>query len=440
MKTCRIIVLLAACVLLFACKPAPGTRTMTMIDPGHFHAALIQKSMLPGVSETVRVFAPEGAELRTYLQAIDSYNSRPEQPTSWKEEVHASDDYLEALPEARKGDFVVLAGNNRKKADYILTAVRKGYHVLADKPMAINVTDFQKLKEAYALARQNRLVIYDLMTERYDLLNIVGRKLISDRELFGDPLEVTISSVHHFYKNVSGNALQRPAWYYDVRQQGEGIADVTTHLVDQVFWLCFPDDSIRKQDVTLLEAEHSPTAVTLEQYTASTGAKVFPDYLSGAVKDGVLHVLSNGSISFDVKGVPVRMHVRWDYEAPSGTGDTSEALFRGSHATVRFVQNASTGFVRQLFLSAPEPEARRVEARLKERYSFIQLSPAEENTFLVDIPPKERPGHEEHFSLTASAFLEYLDGKPLPAWEEPNTLTKYFLTTGAVALADRMTE
>ena len=44
-----------------------------------------------------------------------------------------------------------------------------------------------------------------------------------------DNPSITMESVHHFFKNVSGKPLIRPAWYYDVAQQGEGIADVTTH-------------------------------------------------------------------------------------------------------------------------------------------------------------------------------------------------------------------
>lgn len=427
--------LLAASGLVLSCREGSGDRTMTLIDPGHFHASLIQKNMLEGVSGTVKVFAPEGEELQTYLAAIESFNSRAENPTCWKEEVHAGADYLEALPEAEKGDFVVLAGDNGKKADYLLAAVRKGYHVLSDKPLAIDGKGFSTLKEAYSLAEEKGLVIYDLMTERYDVLNLVSRELTGDKELFGAPVAVAMSSVHHFYKNVSGAVLKRPAWYYDVRRQGEGIADVTTHLVDQVFWQCFPGEAIGIQDVTLKEADHDPTAVTPEQYTASTGVAAFPDDLRDDVADGALQVLSNGSFSFEVKGVPVSIRVRWDYEAPAGSGDTSESLFKGTGATVRLVQDASTGFVRQLFLSAPEEAAGKAEKRLKKKYPYIDFKPSGEGSFLVDIPSGDRPGHEAHFNLVAKTFLAYLDGKDLPAWERTNTLTKYYLTTGAAELA-----
>jgi len=50
---------------------------------------------------------------------------------------------------------------------------------------------------------------------------------------------VVIESVHHFFKEVSGKPLIRPAWFFDVRQQGEALPDVGTHLVDLVQWMCF---------------------------------------------------------------------------------------------------------------------------------------------------------------------------------------------------------
>jgi hypothetical protein len=50
--------------------------------------------------------------------------------------------------------------------------------------------------------------------------------------------------VHHFFKVVSEKDIIRPAWYFDVSLQGEGIVDVTTHLVDLVQWKCFPEFNI----------------------------------------------------------------------------------------------------------------------------------------------------------------------------------------------------
>ena len=53
-----------------------------------------------------------------------------------------------------------------------------------------------------------------------------------------------MESVHYLLKMVAGAPLRRPAWFFDVGQQGEGLSDVGTHLVDLVPWVLFPDQAI----------------------------------------------------------------------------------------------------------------------------------------------------------------------------------------------------
>ena len=55
--------------------------------------------------------------------------------------------------------MVVLAGNNQLKTDYILKAIQSGFNVFADKPMAINEKGFVQLKEAFKLAKKNKLLL-----------------------------------------------------------------------------------------------------------------------------------------------------------------------------------------------------------------------------------------------------------------------------------------
>jgi len=40
------------------------------LDPGHFHAALVQKTMYETVDPVVHVYAPGGAEVQSYLKRI----------------------------------------------------------------------------------------------------------------------------------------------------------------------------------------------------------------------------------------------------------------------------------------------------------------------------------------------------------------------------------
>jgi len=115
---------------------------LVTLDPGHFHAALVQKTMYADVDSVVQVYAPKGSDLQLHLDRINSYNSRKENPTHWNEQVYTGTDFFEQLIAEKKGNLVILSGNNQKKTDYILSSLQNGFHVLADKPMVIDATGF----------------------------------------------------------------------------------------------------------------------------------------------------------------------------------------------------------------------------------------------------------------------------------------------------------
>ncbi len=97
-------------------------RLMTL-NPGHFHAALVQKNMLRQVDPTVYIFAPEGNDLELHKERIEGFNTRDENPTSWELDIYTGDDYLERMIAEQPGNVMVVACNNRSKTDYILLAV-----------------------------------------------------------------------------------------------------------------------------------------------------------------------------------------------------------------------------------------------------------------------------------------------------------------------------
>lgn len=423
-------------MVTLSCSVQPDQISMIVVAPGHFHASLLQKNSLEGVSQTVKVYAQSGSELEAYKSTIESYNAREENPTSWVLDVYEGDDFLEHIPESDGRSFAVFAGNNRLKSDYILHCVEKGYHVISDKPMAINADGYAKLQKAYQTAQDKSLVIYDLMTERYDVQNEITRALMSDKEIFGEVAgKIEIEDIHHFFKQVSGKPLTRPMWYFDVRQQGEGIADVTTHFIDLIFWECFPGQSITVSDVEVNSAERFPTLITLDEYKAVTGADGFPEYLAEDIKDGVLNVYSNGKIDFTVKGVPVSIYMRWDYAAQEGSGDRFHEVIPGRVSSLEIVQDASTGFARRLFINADAGIAAKAEAMLKATWPQVAVKQEGEGRYIVDIPAEYRHPHEEHFNMVGKTFIQcILDGQ-VPQWEKENTLTKYHITTSAVAKA-----
>src|SRR5262245_19747838 len=91
-------------------------RLMT-VDPGHFHAGLIQKEMYPGVATRVDVYAPLGPDLVEHLKRIAAFNARADKPTSWELDVHTGPDFFERMLRDHPGNVVVLSGRNRPKID-----------------------------------------------------------------------------------------------------------------------------------------------------------------------------------------------------------------------------------------------------------------------------------------------------------------------------------
>src|SRR5262249_39882520 len=155
------------------------------LDPGHFHAALVQKEMYPGVDRRVHVYAPLGPDLLAHLGRVAGFNTRPDRPTAWELEVHAGADFEERLLRERPANVVVRSGRNRGKIDRILAAVRAGLNVLADKPWVIAAADLPKLAAALDAAEAGGLVAYDIMTERFEVTSVLQKELVNDPATFG---------------------------------------------------------------------------------------------------------------------------------------------------------------------------------------------------------------------------------------------------------------
>ena len=149
----KILIFFTIALFAMSCKNTTDNQVVLVtLDPGHFHAALVQKTQYPQVSKDVYVYAPDGAELEEHLKKIDGYNTRAENPTAWNEVIYRGEDYLEKMLSEKKGNVMVTAGNNSKKTEYIKKTLEAGINVLADKPMAINVDNYEMLKECFEIA------------------------------------------------------------------------------------------------------------------------------------------------------------------------------------------------------------------------------------------------------------------------------------------------
>jgi predicted dehydrogenase len=419
-----------------------------VVDPGHFHGALLQAEMYDAVAPEVQVYAPVGPDLVDYVARIARFNRRAERPTRWALEIHAGPDFLERMVREKPGTVAIIAGRNRNKIALIEAALGAGMHVLADKPLIIRPDGRPRLAAALDLAARKGLVLFDIMTGRFDVIAILLGALVRDETVFGTPVAgspgepaVAITSTHHLLKEVAGVPNPRPAWYFDVHEQGEALADIGTHLVDLTHRTLFRDAVLdAAADIRILATRRWATPVTLAQFRQVTGEARWPASVAAAVSDDVLQYATNGRLDYTVRGIHVRHEAVWNWQAPPGGNDTHHAVFRGSRARVEVRQGATDGERRDLVVLPAADIAGALERRiaaLQERYPGVALEPLQTG-WRVTVPDRYRVGHEANFLELGQRFLQYV-ARPasVPAGETPNMLTKYFVTTEAVALGDK---
>jgi len=177
--------------------------------------------------------------------------------------------------------------------------------------------------------------------------------------------------------------------------------------------------------------------VSLAQFRQLTGEPLWPDCLAPWIRGDVLEYFCNGRLDYQIRGIHVRVEARWDWQAQAGD-DTHQAVYRGSRARLELRQGAEEGWRPELYV-VPEAEI----AAALERWiaasqpEFPGLGLDRRNgEWRVITPDGLRIGHDAHFAQFTRQFIDYVeDPSSLPAWEKPNVLAKYYVTTEAVALS-----
>jgi len=212
-------------------------------------------------------------------------------------------------------------------------------------------------------------------------------------------------------------------------------------LVDLVQWECFPDIGLDyKKDIHVDKAKRSATIITPAQFKQSTQLDNFPDYLQQYVKDGALNVYANGSIDYTIKGVHVRVAVTWNFEAPSGGGDTHYSIVKGTKANLVIRQGAEQQYKPVLYIEpfdnslAYEQSLTAAINLLEKKYVGLSLKKLG-NGWEVIIPAKYELNHEACFAEVTKRYLDYLQKGKMPTWEVPNMLAKYYTTIEGLRIA-----
>jgi len=434
--TFLLLVLICNTLIVLAQKPAIK---LIVLDPGHGHATYMQGRMYEGIDPEVHVYAPAGPDVETYLNSISRGNNRTSNPTKWKIVLYTGTDYLEKMLAEKKGNAVIISGNNSKKANYIRRSIEAGLHVLADKPLAVTPQDFEMLKVSFKIAAKKNVLLFDPMDLRYDISNILQRELAASQELFGtltkgsiDKPSLIQENLHHFLKFSGAEPARRPAWFFDIEQQGHGITDVSTHLVDMTQWAAFPDQALNAtKDIRILSSKEWPTDLTPSEFKLVTRVD-YPSYLNKYLKDSILAVYANGEINYTIKGIHSKVSVLWKYREPAGSSDTHYALMRGTKAVLELRQGAAEQYKATLYIRAAEgiPAADfsksidQVKLKFQQKYPGFDLI-KKGDEYIV------KPGTYKSTN-SAEIAISYILNNKMPAWEVPNMIAKYYTTTGAI--------
>jgi len=424
---------------------AADKHTLVVLDPGHFHAALTLRQRHPRLSDDVHVYATDGPDLENFLRIVRTFNQRADNPTRWKLHVYRGDDHFERLRSERPGDVVIIAGKNDSKMASIHRLHADGFFVLGDKPWLIDPGQIGMLEEAAATPP----LAMDIMTERHEIAIRLQLALAAKPRIFGrlrndgDRPAISMESVHHLYKIVNGVALVRPPWVFDVAVQGEGITDVTTHLVDLAQWITGGGQPFEyDRDVELLSARQWPTEVPREMFTRITGLDDFPGALRHRVADGVLSYLCNAAVNFRLRGITVAIESRWALAVPEGGGDTHYALVRGTAADLIVEPSGRTRYVTELTVRPVDGGAGYAAAlgsaieSLEGAFPGLGIEPSA-GEFRVTIPQALRTTHEQHFAKVLDQFLSRIDRGELSDNCGRDLVAKYRLLMRAAELSHR---
>jgi predicted dehydrogenase len=422
--------------------------TLLVLDPGHFHAALTLRRTHALLNDDVYVYAEPGPDVDAFVDLVESFNVRAEEPTHWKLHVYRGADYVDRCLSERRGEVAVIASRNDRKLRHIDQLHAAGIYVLGDKPWLIEPAQLDTVR---AISLTPPLAM-DIMTERHDVANRLQMALLTRAGVFGEfrcddsQPALEMKSTHHLYKLVNGRPLVRPEWYFDVRAQGEGITDVTTHLVDLTQWLIGREALHYSRDVELVSARQWATEVPLPIYTLITGRDAFPESVRGAVRGDALSYMCNAEINYRLRGVPVHVESVWALEIPKGGGDQHSCIARGERADLVIEQSAATRFVPELFVRPREPSTEygaalgSALATLQPQFPGIALDPVDGGAFHIRIPVTLRTTHEQHFALVLDRFLSLAARGERPERLISDLVGRYSLLAEAVELARRQAE
>lgn len=148
---------------------------------------------------------------------------------NWAKELFTTAIYTDyqKLFEEKKPDIVALANENDLKAKVIIEALERGCHVIADKPMAIRLSEVKRIED---LVQKNELRFLMLLTLRGNAQYRKVKEIVEGGEI-GVPVQC------YAKMSVKLKKEERPPWFLDKNRSGGPILDLAIHSLDVIEWI-----------------------------------------------------------------------------------------------------------------------------------------------------------------------------------------------------------
>ena len=141
------------------------------------------------------------------------------------------DNYEKLLEEIDCG-IVAVGDYYAKHGSIIISALKAGKHVIADKPICTNIDELIEIEK---LAIDKNLAVGCMFDLRCSGNFIKLKELIDSGEI-GDVITISIEGQHPL------SLESRPKWYFEPGMHGGTINDIGIHAVDMALWLTGGDE------------------------------------------------------------------------------------------------------------------------------------------------------------------------------------------------------
>lgn len=128
---------------------------------------------------------------------------------------------LESMLAAHRPDGAAVISEPGLRASAITALLERDIFVIADKPMALSLTEIDQL--AVADAGRSRIAL--MLEKRFYPTTLAARDLVAEGAL-GDIVSIWATGPHKL------RPAGRPAWYFDAKLYGDILTDLTVHDVD----------------------------------------------------------------------------------------------------------------------------------------------------------------------------------------------------------------